>query len=77
MHITASELNKHTGRTINKALHSPIIVVKSGEPTVVVLSYQLFRLMEDQAWLNAAEYAKEHDEWASDEEVAAIFGENK
>ncbi|MBX3487349.1 MAG: type II toxin-antitoxin system Phd/YefM family antitoxin [Candidatus Paracaedibacteraceae bacterium] len=74
MHITASELNKHTGRTITHALQNPVIVDKAGEPTVVVMSYQLFRLMEDQAWHNAAEYAKEHDEWASDEEVSAIFG---
>lgn len=74
MHITASELNKHTGRTITRALQNPVIVDKAGEPTVVVLSYQLFKMMEDQAWYNAAQYAAENDEWASDEEVNALFG---
>lgn len=73
MHITASELNKHTGRTITKALQNPVIIDKAGEPTVVMLSYQLFRMMEDQAWLNAAEYAKEHDTLASKEEVAEFM----
>ncbi len=69
MHITASELNKHTGRTITNALQNPVIVDKAGEPTVVVMSYQLFRLMEDQAWLNAAEYAMENDTPASRKDV--------
>lgn len=35
--------------------------------------YNKFLIEEDQAWLEAAEYAKEHDEWASDEEVEAFM----
>lgn len=35
--------------------------------------YRKFIAKEDQAWLEAAEYAKEHDELASDEEVEAFM----
>lgn len=35
--------------------------------------YLKFIAEEDQAWLEAAEYAKEHDEWAPDEEVEAFM----
>lgn len=30
---------------------------------------------EDQAWYGAAQYARDHDELASDEEVASLFGD--
>lgn len=69
MNITASELNKHTGRAINQSLQSPLIIEKAGHPTVVMMSYELYKEMENLMWLTAAERAESNEPLASRAEV--------
>jgi antitoxin Phd len=50
MKATATELNKHPGTYINKALTEPVIIERSGRPVAVMVSYERYMLLEDAYW---------------------------
>jgi len=77
MHVTASELNKHSGRVMNKALQQPVIIDKSGQPTVVMMSYDLFQFIkddiEDRLWGYAAQEADKTSDFIGIEATNAFL----
>lgn len=50
MHISATELNKRPGAYLNKAIKEPVIIEKSGQPAVVMVSYEKYLELEDSFW---------------------------
>jgi len=54
MHITATDLNKRPGMYLDKAMRDPVVIEKSGRPTVVMVSYERFEELEDTYWGAAA-----------------------
>lgn len=60
MHITATELKNNLGQYITASVKEPVVVEKSGKPTVVVISYddfQKYTEFEDLIWGFRAEIA--------------------
>lgn len=50
MRATATELNKHPGKYINHAIKEPVILVRSGHPVAVLVSYDRYMQLEDAYW---------------------------
>ena len=50
MHISATALNKRPGTYLEKAIKDPVVIEKSGRPTVVMLSYERYEQLEDAFW---------------------------
>lgn len=50
MKATATELNKHPGKFITQAIREPVIIEKSGQPVVVMVSYEHYMKLEDAYW---------------------------
>ncbi len=73
MSITATELNKNPGKIIDAARREPVIIEKMGRPSVVMLSYERFRELEDAYWGNAAEEAAQDPQWLSSKETEAFL----
>lgn len=60
MRITATELNKRPGNYLNEAMKEPVIIEKTGRPTVVIVAYEQYMKLEDSYWGElAAEADKE------------------
>lgn len=71
--IPASEMKQRFGACIEAAQAEPILVERSGRPSVVVVSvaeYQRLQRIEENSWGVLAQQAKE-DGLLSDEETAA------
>lgn len=77
MHVTASELNKRSGWIMSKALQQPVTVNKSGQPTVVIISYDLFQFIkediEDRLWGYAAQQVDETAQFMDAEETDSFL----
>lgn len=73
MHITATELNKRPGMTLESALREPVIIEKSGRPSVVMVSYERYRELEDAFWGSMAEQNQKTADWLSAEESAQFL----
>jgi len=50
MHISATELNKRSGAYLAAAAREPIIVEKTGHPSVVMVSYDRYEELENAYW---------------------------
>ena len=50
MKATATELNKHPGKYIDRAIKEPVIVERSGRPVAVMVSYERYIQLEDAYW---------------------------
>jgi len=50
MKITATELNKRPGTYLSAAIKSPVIVEKTGKPSVVMVPYERYLELEDFYW---------------------------
>lgn len=50
MKVTATDLNKHSGRYLNQAIKEPVIIEKSGQPIAVIVSYEHYLKLEDAYW---------------------------
>jgi hypothetical protein len=50
MRTSSTELNKHPGRCINHAIREPVIIERSGQPVVVMVSYEHYLKLEDAYW---------------------------
>lgn len=50
MNASATDLNKHSGRYLNQAIKEPVIIEKSGQPVVVMVSYEHYLKLEDAYW---------------------------
>jgi len=50
MNISATALNKRPGTYLEKAIKDPVIIEKSGRPTVVMISYERYEQLEDAYW---------------------------
>ena len=57
MQANATELNKHPGRYINQAIKEPVVVKRSGQPVVVMVSYERYIQLEDAYWGEKAKIA--------------------
>ena len=68
MNISATELNKHSGRILNMALKEPIVIEKNEYPTAVILSYDRFKELEDAFFGKAAEEIDRNATWMSADE---------
>lgn len=47
MKATATELNKHPGKYLNQAIKAPVIILKSGHPVAVLVSFERYEQLED------------------------------
>jgi antitoxin Phd len=68
---SATEVKNKLGQFFDAALAEPVIVEKSGRPSVVILSYSEYerlQAMEDAYW-GARAQAAEHTGWVGPEEV--------
>jgi prevent-host-death family protein len=61
MNATATELNKHPGKYINKALKEPVVIERSGHPVVVIVSYERYTQLEDAYWGELATAADQEE----------------
>ncbi|HQS84747.1 MAG: prevent-host-death family protein [Alphaproteobacteria bacterium 16-39-46] len=68
MNISATELNKHSGRVLNMALKEPVIIQKNKYPIAVILSYERFKELEDVFWGKDTEATKINATWLSADE---------
>jgi prevent-host-death family protein len=68
MHITATELNKRSGTILEASIREPVIIEKSGRPSVVMISYERYQELEDTFWGVLAEQSEKNAEWLSYEE---------
>ncbi len=68
MHISATELNKRSGAILEAAIREPVIIERSGNPSVVMISYQHYLELEDAFWGTLAETLEKTAEWESPEE---------
>lgn len=50
MHVTATELNKRPGTYLDEARREPVVVEKSGRPSIVMISYDYFLKLENAYW---------------------------
>jgi len=60
--VTATELKNQTGRQIEAALTSPVVVNKANRPVAVLISYeefQRYQALEDHYWGDLAKEASE------------------
>lgn len=61
MKTNATEFKNHLGEYMQKVYQEPVIVEKSGKPSAVLISYDLFEMfseMEDFYWGLKAEQAR-------------------
>lgn len=59
--VPSTEVKTHFGKYLNKALVSPIMVTKTGQEVVVMLSkeeYDRLEALEDSYWLMKAQLAE-------------------
>ena len=68
MHISATELNKRPGTYLDKALRAPVIVEKSGRPSIVLISYDRFIELENFFWGEAAKEVEKDPKFLSVDE---------
>jgi prevent-host-death family protein len=73
MNISATELNKRPGTYLEEAIREPVVVEKSGRPSVVLVSYKHFMELEDFFWGQAAKEAEKHAEFLSVKESEAFL----
>ncbi len=50
MKATATELNKQPGKYLDKAIKEPVIIERASHPVVVMISYELYLMLEDAYW---------------------------
>lgn len=50
MNISATALNKRPGTYLEEAIKAPVIIEKSGRPTVVMVSYERYEQLENAYW---------------------------
>lgn len=65
MNMSATELNKHPGQAMQAAMRGPVIIEKTGRPSVVMVSYEHFLELEDAFWGLAAKERDKNAEWLS------------
>ncbi len=63
MYISATMLNKNPGKMIDEALRKPVIIRKQGKPTVALIDYEYFILLEDVYWGKTASEIEKNPEW--------------
>ena len=69
MHISSTELNRRPGAILEAAIRGePVVIEKSGNPSVVMVSYQRYQELEDAFWGTQAETLEKAADWASAEE---------
>ncbi len=60
--VTATEMKQRLGQYLTAALVEPVVVEKSGQPVVVMLSmveYERFQALEDAYWGERARQAEQ------------------
>jgi len=77
MQVTATELNKHSGKYINKAIKAPVIINRSGEPAAVLISYDFYEQLEDTIWGELAKEAEKKGKYLNDAETAKFLRKKK
>ena len=68
MHISATELNKRPGTYLDKALRTPVVVEKSGRPSIVLISYDRFIELENFFWGEAVKEVEKDPKFFSVDE---------
>ena len=75
MHISATELNNRPGAMLEAAIKEPVVVEKSGRPSVVMVSYERYQELEDFFWGELALRAEKDSEWLTAEETETFLNE--
>ena len=60
--VTATEMKQRLGQYLTAALVEPVVVEKSGQPVIVMLSmaeYERFQALEDAYWGECARQAEQ------------------
>ncbi len=73
MHISSTELNRRPGAVLEAAIREPVVIEKSGHPSVVMVSYQHYQELEDAFWGTLAETLEKTAEWESAEESLSFL----
>jgi prevent-host-death family protein len=68
MNISATELNKRPGTYLEKALRVPVVVEKSGRPSIVLISYDRFIELENFFWGEAVKEVEKDQKFLSVDE---------
>ena len=75
LHIAASEVKQRLGQYMTCALTEPVVIEKSGRPTVVMLSiaeYERLQAMDDAYWGERAKQALEGGLAGADETMRRL-----
>ncbi len=75
LHLAASEVKQRLGQYMESALIEPIIIEKSGRPTVVMLSiaeFERLQAMDDAYWGERAKQALEGGLAGTDETMRRL-----
>lgn len=74
MHISSTELNRRPGAMLETAIRGETVIIeKSGNPSVVMVSYQHYQELEDAFWGTLAETLEKKAEWVSAEESLSFL----
>jgi len=76
MKITATELNKRPGTYLDRAGKEPVVIEKTGRPTVVMISYERYLELENVYWGEQA-IQSDKDNVLSTEESMQFLSSNK
>ena len=75
LHLAASEVKQRLGQYMTCALTEPVVIEKSGRPTVVMLSiaeYERLQAMDDAYWGERAKQALEGGLAGADETMRRL-----
>lgn len=76
MNITATHLNKHSGKYITQSQREPIIIEKSGHPVAVIVSYDHYVKMEDAYWGEKAILSEQEQSIGAKESMEFLKSDN-
>jgi prevent-host-death family protein len=73
MNISATALNKRPGTYLEKAIKGPVIIEKSGRPSVVMISYERYQQLEDAYWGELANIADKEKSLSTKESMKFLL----
>lgn len=73
---TATELNKNSGKYIDYAMKSPVVVERSGRPVTVMVSYERYVELEDAYWGELAMAADQEKSLGIEETMDFLNGDD-
>ena len=76
MNASATELNRHSGKYIDQAIKEPVIIEKSGQPVVVMVSYDHYIKLEDAYCGERAELADQEQSLSTEKSMHFLLSDD-